>query len=100
MRWLLALIAGFLLVSAAHADMYPDASNAKLPEAQQNLGILAIDASKHVRVSGAAPICVVTWRAAPLASQSYTTDLSALTLTQTATSGNLVDYVCYGRAGG
>ena len=44
----------------------------------------------------AAPHCVVTWRATPLASQSYTISTTALTLTQTATSSNLVDYACFG----
>lgn len=44
-----------------------------------------------------APACVVTWRATPLASQSYTTSTTALTLTQTSTSNNLADYVCRGR---
>lgn len=42
----------------------------------------------------AAPNCRVTWRATPLASQSYTTSTTALTLTQTSTSNNLVDYDC------
>lgn len=44
----------------------------------------------------AAPHCVVTWRATPLASQSYTISTTAITLTQTATSSNLVDYICVG----
>jgi hypothetical protein len=47
----------------------------------------------------AAPACIVTWRATPLASQSYTTSTAALTLTQTSTSNNLIDYVCIGRGG-
>jgi len=47
-----------------------------------------------------APICLVTWRATPLASQSYTVSNTALTLTQTSTSGNLADYVCVARSGG
>jgi hypothetical protein len=47
-----------------------------------------------------APACVVTWIATPLASQSYVTSASAITLTQTATSSNVVKYVCVGQAGG
>lgn len=46
------------------------------------------------------PICTVTWRATPLASQSYTTANTGLTLTQTSTSNNVVDYVCVARSGG
>ncbi len=45
---------------------------------------------------GTAPHCVVTWRNTPLASQSYAVSASAITLTQTSTSGNKVDYVCVG----
>lgn len=48
----------------------------------------------------AAPACLVTWRATPLASQSYTTSTIALTLTQTSTTNNLVDYWCPARNGG
>jgi len=44
----------------------------------------------------AAPHCVVTWIATPLASQSYATSASAITLTQTSTSSNVVKYVCIG----
>lgn len=44
----------------------------------------------------AAPHCVVTWIATPLASQSYATSTTAITLTQTATSSNVVKYVCIG----
>lgn len=47
-----------------------------------------------------APSCNVTWRATPLASQSYTNSATALTLTQTSTSSNLVDYTCYAKSGG
>lgn len=47
-----------------------------------------------------APHCTVTWRATPLASQSYTVSASALTLTQTSTSGNLADYTCIAPSGG
>lgn len=42
-----------------------------------------------------APHCVVTWIATPLASQSYATSATAITLTQTATSSNVVKYVCF-----
>jgi hypothetical protein len=48
----------------------------------------------------AAPFCVVTWIATPLASQSYVTSASAITLTQTATTGNAVQYHCIARNGG
>lgn len=41
-----------------------------------------------------APHCVVTWRASPLATQSYAVSTTAITLTQAATSSNVVDYVC------
>lgn len=41
-----------------------------------------------------APHCVVTWIATPLASQSYATSATAITLTQTGTSSNVVKYVC------
>lgn len=45
MRWL-TLVALMLLARAAvvpaHADMYQDGSNAKLPEARANLGGLAV----------------------------------------------------------
>lgn len=44
----------------------------------------------------AAPVCVVTWIATPLASQSYVTSASAITLTQTSTSNNVVKYICIG----
>lgn len=47
-----------------------------------------------------APACTVTWRATPLASQSYTVSASAITLTQTSTSNNLIDYVCVAKSGG
>jgi hypothetical protein len=48
----------------------------------------------------AAPSCTVTWRATPLASQSYTVSASAITTTQTSTSNNLLDYTCIGKSGG
>lgn len=44
----------------------------------------------------AAPHCVVTWIATPLASQSYTTSTTAITLTQTSTSNNVAKYICVG----
>ena len=44
-----------------------------------------------------APHCVVTWIATPLASQSYATSATAITLTQTGTSSNVVKYVCVGQ---
>jgi hypothetical protein len=47
-----------------------------------------------------APVCVVTWIATPLASQSYVTSATAITLTQTATSSNKVQYVCVAQSGG
>lgn len=46
------------------------------------------------------PHCSVTWRATPLASQSYTVSNVAITLTQTATDSNIVDYTCTAKAGG
>ncbi len=47
-----------------------------------------------------APFCTVTWQDTPLASQSYTISNTAITLVQTATSSNKVNYVCVARAGG
>lgn len=44
-----------------------------------------------------APVCTVTWIATPLASQSYTTSTTAITLTQTSTSNNVVKYICVGQ---
>lgn len=41
-----------------------------------------------------APTCVVNWVATPLASQSWTTSTTALTLTQTGTSSNKASYIC------
>lgn len=46
------------------------------------------------------PYCVVSWIATPLASQSYVTANTAITLTQTSASGNKVQYICFGTAGG
>lgn len=47
-----------------------------------------------------APLCVVTWQATPLASQSYVVSNTAITLTQTGTSSNKANYICRARAGG
>lgn len=44
----------------------------------------------------AAPHCVVTWIATPLASQSYTTSTTAITTTQTSASNNVLKYICVG----
>lgn len=44
----------------------------------------------------AAPHCVVTWIATPLASQSYVTSTTAITTTQTSTSNNVLKYICVG----
>ena len=38
-RFITSLIASAALVSPALADMYPDASNARLPDARTNLAI-------------------------------------------------------------
>ena len=48
----------------------------------------------------ATPFCVVSWIATPLASQSYVTSNTAITLTQTNTSGNKAQYICRAQAGG
>lgn len=47
-----------------------------------------------------APTCFVNWIATPLASQSYVTSTTALTLTQTSTTNNVVKYFCLAIAGG
>jgi hypothetical protein len=47
-----------------------------------------------------APYCTVSWPAQALASQSYTYSTTAITLTQTSTSGNKIIYHCYARAAG
>lgn len=47
-----------------------------------------------------APNCTVTWQNTPLASQSYAISASAITLTQTSTSGNKANYVCLAQTGG
>jgi hypothetical protein len=41
----------------------------------------------------AAPKCVVTWQT-NIASMIYTVSTTAITITQTATSGNKINYVC------
>ncbi len=46
------------------------------------------------------PHCIVTWQATPLASQSYTVTITAITLVQTATSSNKVNYRCDAQSGG
>ena len=47
-----------------------------------------------------APICIVSWQAQALASQSYTVSASAITLTQTGTSSNTARYICLAQSGG
>lgn len=47
-----------------------------------------------------APFCTVTWQGSPLALQSYAISATVITLTQTPTSGNLVNYMCVGQNGG
>ena len=47
-----------------------------------------------------APFCTVTWQGNPLATQNYTVSTSAITLAQTATSSNKVNYTCIARSGG
>lgn len=46
------------------------------------------------------PFCTVTWQGTPLLTQSYTISASAITLTQTSTSGDLINYMCVGQNGG
>lgn len=46
------------------------------------------------------PYCVVSWIATPLASQSYVTSNTAITLTQTSASANKIQYICLATAGG
>ncbi len=47
----------------------------------------------------AAPYCTVTWQT-NIASMIYTVSASAISLTQTATSSNKVNYVCVAQSGG
>lgn len=44
----------------------------------------------------ATPSCQVTWRAANLASMQYTNTMTTLSITQTPTSSNTIDYHCWG----
>ena len=46
-----------------------------------------------------APYCLVTWQS-NLASMQYTVTASAITLVQTGTSSNKVNYICRGQSGG
>lgn len=46
-----------------------------------------------------APFCVVTWQT-NLASMIYTVSAAAITITQTATSSNKINYHCVGQSGG
>lgn len=48
----------------------------------------------------AAPSCVVSWVATPLASQSYVTAVGSITTTQTSTSNNVLNYFCTAKSGG
>jgi hypothetical protein len=48
----------------------------------------------------AAPYCVVTWQGNPLAAQNYSVSASAITIGQTATSSNKLNYHCIARSGG
>lgn len=48
----------------------------------------------------AAPHCLVTWIATPLASQSYATSATAITTTQTSASNNVLKYFCAAQPGG
>lgn len=50
--------------------------------------------------SATPPHCLVVWIATPLASQSYATSNTAITLTQTGTSSNVVKYFCAAQPGG
>lgn len=45
----------------------------------------------------AAPHCVVTWAATPLASQSYVVAAATITTTQTSASNNVLNYFCVAR---
>jgi hypothetical protein len=47
-----------------------------------------------------APHCNVTWRGNVLATQNYSISTTAITLNQTGTSSNVVDYICWGATGG
>lgn len=47
-----------------------------------------------------APFCTVTWQGTPLLSQSYVITNTAITLTQTSTSGDKINYMCMAQNGG
>jgi hypothetical protein len=47
----------------------------------------------------AAPTCLLKWRAV-LATMTYSVSTSAITITQTATSSNTIDYFCIAQTGG
>lgn len=48
---------------------------------------------------GSAPDCTVTWQS-QITSRAYAISATAITLTQTATSSNLVNYDCKAKSGG
>lgn len=43
-----------------------------------------------------APACVVSWSAGPLAAMSYTISTTAITVAQTSTASNRLNYICIG----
>lgn len=49
------------------------------------------------RAFAAAPACVLSPASGVLASFSYVTSASAITVTQTSTSGNTIQYICIGK---
>ncbi len=44
-----------------------------------------------------APNCIVGWATAPLAAMAWTTSTTALTVTQTSASSNVLNYICFGK---
>ena len=46
-----------------------------------------------------APNCLLAWQGTPLASQSYTVSTTAVTITQTSTSANKINYLCIAQNG-
>lgn len=50
------------------------------------------------RAYGAAPACLVTWASGPLASMSWTVSTTAITVTQTSTASNRLQYICIGKS--
>jgi len=48
----------------------------------------------------AVPNCLVVWQGTPLAAQNWTTTAAAITLVQTSTTNNKVNYFCLGQTGG